>query len=476
MADPAALDPRIAGVLKRPFAQQVAFFRGKLGNLIPTQRWTDVQRSGHDRGFMVAGAQTADLLAALAAAVDRGATEGKSIDAFRKDFAAIVKQTGWSYTGEFNWRTRTIYRTNMATSYAAGRNAQLREGGFPYLMYKHGGSADPRPEHLAWDGIVLPADHPFWRTHFAPNGWGCSCRIVGLRSLDDARRLGGDPDKQLPEGWDSIDPKTGAPPGIDKGWDYRPGDTVVDAVAAMARKAEQWPESIRLAYIDSLPEDRRAELLRQLQSAVKGGGTSSYEPIDDFKLSPRDAAARRYVIEQGRMDGNEHGAALLPDGRARTFTSGLPRTLYLPDDVLALANRAGSNISLHHNHIDGNSFSAADIVQINGLVGIANLYAQGLGGQMYRISARARMTTERMATYLAGVKDALEYRLARLPAQDFPAWRLALAFDHLRAQVLARSGVVAYDAILGADMQQFMDAHKSTFVQLVSDVANEVKP
>src|SRR5690606_21602537 len=100
----------------RPFAEQVAFFRAKLGNLIPTQRWTDVQRSGHDQGFMVAGAQSVDLLSGLAAAVERANTEGKSIDAFRKDFAALVQQTGWDYNGDFNWRTRTIYRANLSSS------------------------------------------------------------------------------------------------------------------------------------------------------------------------------------------------------------------------------------------------------------------------------------------------------------------------------------------------------------------------
>ena len=34
--------PRLAGVLRRPFAGQVAFFRGKLGNLVPTATWRDI--------------------------------------------------------------------------------------------------------------------------------------------------------------------------------------------------------------------------------------------------------------------------------------------------------------------------------------------------------------------------------------------------------------------------------------------------
>lgn len=264
-------DSAVRAVLGRPFNQQVAFFRGKLGRLVPTERWTDLQRQAHDKAFMVAGAQGADLLAGLAAAVDRAITEGVGIDAFRKDFAALVEREGWSYRGGFNWRTRTIYRTNIATSYAAGRLAQLRAEGFSHFVYKHGGSADPRPQHLAWDGLVLPADHPFWASHYPPNGWGCSCRVVGVRNAAGARRVGGNPNKALPDGWDQRDPKTGAPKGIDAGWDYAPGDTVSDAVNAMASKATQWEYTLAKSYMQGVPEtvrDRLAEAYRAIPSVA----------------------------------------------------------------------------------------------------------------------------------------------------------------------------------------------------------------
>lgn len=271
MADTAIQNPAIAGVLKRPFAEQVAFFRAKLGDLVPTAVWTDMLRAAHDRGFMVAGAQSADLLADLAAAVDRAVTEGVGIDTFRKDFRAAVAKAGWAYNGEFNWRTRTIYRTNIATSYAAGRLAQLRAGGFTHYLYKHGDSIEPRAQHLAWDGLVLPADHEFWRAHYPPNGWGCSCRVIGLRRLEDAAALGGDPAKQLPDNWDAIDPKTGAPVGIGKGWDYAPGDTVSDSVAQMAAKTQQWDYTLAKSYMQNVPtsvRDALAQAYRALPSVA----------------------------------------------------------------------------------------------------------------------------------------------------------------------------------------------------------------
>lgn len=265
MADdpPGIVPPGIVGVFRQPFRQQVAFFRGKLGKLVPTRRWDDLDRSAHDTAFMVAGAQKADLLADLAAAVDRAVTEGKSLDAFRKDFAAAVARNDWhGWTGEDTkggraWRTRTIYRTNTYTSYSAGRLAQLREGNFAYWVYRHGGSQEPRPEHLSWDGIALPPDHPFWETHYPPSDWGCSCYVVGARNAAGVRRLGGDPDKALPDNWQQRDPRTGAPEGIGKGWDYAPGDSVSDTVQAVARKVGAWDYQIGKAFLGALPPQNR---------------------------------------------------------------------------------------------------------------------------------------------------------------------------------------------------------------------------
>lgn len=247
-------DPRLIGTLGQPFPEQVAAFRLRLGNLIDTQRWDDIQKGAHDTGFMVAGATKADVLADLAAAVDKAISQGTSLEEFRRDFRRIVAERGWTgWTGEGSkkgeaWRTRVIYQTNMRVSFASARRAQLIEAGYALWIYKHGGSRDPRPEHLAMNGITLPPDHDFWTIWSPPNGWGCSCRVVGARSERGAHRLGGDPDKALPEWWNRPDPRTGAPHGIDKGWDYAPGATVSDRVRIIDGKLPQLPPQIGAAF------------------------------------------------------------------------------------------------------------------------------------------------------------------------------------------------------------------------------------
>ena len=249
--------PEFSGVFRRPFAEQVAAFRLRLGDLVPTSRWDDIRRSAHDRAFMVAGATKADLLADLGAAVDKAISEGTGFEAFKRDFRDIVERHGWhGWTGEGTargeaWRMRTIYRTNMRTSYMAGRHAQLTEGNFKYWVYRHGGSIEPRLHHLGWDGLILPPDHPFWATHYPPNGWGCSCRVFGARSMAGAKRRGGDPSVELGEGWDRADPKTGTPKGVGKGWDYAPGASAADTVLQLRSKLEALPARPSIDLIQS---------------------------------------------------------------------------------------------------------------------------------------------------------------------------------------------------------------------------------
>lgn len=214
-----------------PFQAQVDFLRDKLR--LPTERWDDIQRSAHDRAFVVAGAAQADLLADLHQAVIKAAEQGTGLQAFRRDFKQIVAKHGWTgFTGDGSregiaWRTRVIFQTNMSTSFAAGRYKQLTEPGFlalnPYWRYIHSDSVmHPRPLHLSWHGLTLLHSHPFWVHHFAPNGWGCMCRITAAsrREGEASARAGlGEP----PAGWDKRDARTGAPVGIDKGFDYTPG-------------------------------------------------------------------------------------------------------------------------------------------------------------------------------------------------------------------------------------------------------------
>lgn len=227
-----------------PFDEQIRFFRDK--HPVLTRAWTDVYAAEHEHAFMVAGAAKADLLHDLLTAVDKVVADGGTLAQFRKDFDGIVEKSGWQYKGGRNWRTRVIYETNLRQSYNSGREAQMTDPELrkrrPYGLYRHGRSEHPRPEHLAWDGTVLPLDDPWWDTHSPQNGWGCKCRKLMVSDADVARMGLTVAAKAPPVVWEEkIVGANGpsprivkVPKGIDPGFEYRPG---VSARAAQLSRA-----------------------------------------------------------------------------------------------------------------------------------------------------------------------------------------------------------------------------------------------
>lgn len=212
-----------------PFDEAIAFFKQKLN--IPSQSWTDLWKSDHDHGFTVAGVMREDMLEDFRVAITQAITDGTTHAEFLKDFDRIVGRYGWSYNGSRGWRSKVIYETNIRTSYQAGRYQQMIDPDVlayrPNWMYQHGDSVRPRPLHLAWNGVTLPASDPWWESHFTPNGWGCKCRVVAMSDRDMTRK-GGTVGKAPDDGtYEWIDKKTGevhdVPRGIDPGWDYNPG-------------------------------------------------------------------------------------------------------------------------------------------------------------------------------------------------------------------------------------------------------------
>ena len=263
--------------VRQQFQEQIDFLRRKLN--LPSESWRDIQRAAHDRACVVAGATKADLLHDLRKAVDQ-AVKGGSIGEFRKNFAETVAKHGWTgWTGEGSkageaWRTRVIYQTNLMTSYAAGRRAQLLDPDLvkrrPFWRYVHNDSVThPRPQHKRWGDmkLTLRHDHPFWETHFPPNGWGCKCRVVAVAAPSD-----GD-ETEPPEGWAQTDPATGAPVGIDEGWGYAPGARADSELRSFVQdKLVDYPPAIeRMLSVDVNRHLNTTERITDFVQRVRDG-------------------------------------------------------------------------------------------------------------------------------------------------------------------------------------------------------------
>lgn len=206
--------------------------------------WRDIDAATHARAFTVAKAMRKDILEDIREAVDEALVEGLTFRQFQQNLEPKLRAKGWwgrremvdPITGETRLaqlgsprRLRTIYDTNLRMSRAYGRweRIQRLKGTMPYLRYVAVLDARTRPEHAIWHGTVLPVDHPWWNTHFPPNGWHCRCIVVQL-SETAMKRFGysvsPDPSLQT-RPW--LNQRTGemvqVPLGIDPGFAHNVG-------------------------------------------------------------------------------------------------------------------------------------------------------------------------------------------------------------------------------------------------------------
>lgn len=125
---------------------------------------------------------------------------------FEKELRAFAECEDWDWMPLGD--KRRFHRWSLVLMQAAGRlwyhnmrREQLAEAGFKLWVYRCYDVMRCPTEHAAFDGVVLPPEHPFWSKYLPPNEWECACGIAGARSLRGAKRLGGDPDKPLPQWW-----------------------------------------------------------------------------------------------------------------------------------------------------------------------------------------------------------------------------------------------------------------------------------
>ena len=218
-------EPRSPGP---PPQEALDWFRAK--GLRPGFSHLDVWREEHAVAFTVAKMLELDLLADVRDAVDRALADGETFRDFARRLTPILQDKGWWGSAEMidpvtgaarpvrlgsPRRLRVIYDTNLRTARAAGQWARIQrtQDSHPYLLYTVGPSREHRPEHLSWHGTLLPVDDPWWKTHFAPNGWGCKCRIrqVSQRERDRLIETGipVPPNAAAQE----LGPRTGLPTG-----------------------------------------------------------------------------------------------------------------------------------------------------------------------------------------------------------------------------------------------------------------------
>lgn len=266
------------------------------GLLQPSYSWLDVWQQEHAAAFAIAGVSQADVLQTAYDALANAARQGTDIKPVANQLRTLLQQRGlWGdvevtdpATGETRTtrfdeaRLRLIYDVNLRQSYAAGRwqRAWRNRASKPLMMYRTMRDERVRVSHARWDGLVLPIDHPFWQTHYPPNGWRCRCRAFAVSEADVAQleaegiriQREAPPVATIPFVNRRTGEETQVPVGIDPGWAYNPGLVRGDEVARLQRNA-----------LDTLPPPAAQALVRQ-QLASDATRRQLADPVPDHQL------------------------------------------------------------------------------------------------------------------------------------------------------------------------------------------------
>lgn len=258
-------------------ADAIAVLESRGRRLDPSFHWQDRYAADHARAFTVAKSAGFDILADIYAGLEAALKEGKTPRQFAQELTPLLQAKGWwgrkSVVNPMTGlptsaqlgsprRLQLIFDVNMRVSYAAGhwasfeRNKAVR----PWLRYVHlVGQEHPRLHHQSWHNVCLPVDHPWWKTHAAPNGWSCHCTIQSLSQRDVDRLLREGVPLRFEPPTINTTPWTNKitgevrhiPEGIDPGWDYNPGQAGYRAALANSdRLIAAPPELAARAYDD----------------------------------------------------------------------------------------------------------------------------------------------------------------------------------------------------------------------------------
>ena len=277
----------------KPIPEILRYFDAK--GLHPTFHWQDLNFDEHASSFTVAKSAGYDILADIQQAVSKAIHDRQEFEEFRKGLEPLLKAKGWwgkaegvdPQTGEITnvqlgsaRRLRTIYAANVRTAYAAGQWERIwrTRRVVPFLLYVMSTAEHKRPLHVSWVGTILPIEHPWWDTHYPPNGWNCQCRVRQI-SDREAKDRNYDPDEPAPD--DGFTPYTNkrtgqvvkVPRGIDPGWAQNPGKTRTKAVADfIAGQLDAGPAEARRVAVADIVEQ---PLFKQIAS-----GEVRFDPRD----------------------------------------------------------------------------------------------------------------------------------------------------------------------------------------------------
>ena len=190
--------PLMDALFRQPPKKAIDYLQQK--QVMPSQDWFEVQGNAHNKAFVIAHMTQMDLLQDIKQSLLDAQAKGMNL----KDWSAQAEQRmrakGWWGKKEITtadgtrevqlgspYRLKTIYQTNMAQAYEAGRQSVMwddQDTLFPYVMYSAILDNKTRPRHRALHGVVMLKSDPAWQAIAPKNGYNCRCLIIELMQAD----------------------------------------------------------------------------------------------------------------------------------------------------------------------------------------------------------------------------------------------------------------------------------------------------
>jgi len=142
------------------------------------------------RAFLVTGVEVAgvlqsvrDTIASLPAGGDWNTIKKSVVDEIHP---FLADPSDPDNTTAAERRAELLIRTHGQQAYAVSQNQVMdrHRDVFPYWQYQTMEDSHVRDSHQALDGLVLPADSPFWEGHTPPWDYGCRCHLIPLQKED----------------------------------------------------------------------------------------------------------------------------------------------------------------------------------------------------------------------------------------------------------------------------------------------------
>jgi SPP1 gp7 family putative phage head morphogenesis protein len=175
--------------------EAIAYFRKRVP--LTDDDWSKLAEKNHHQAFRVAGVADLDVITDVWDALDNSLEKGEDFEAFKERVTDELERAWGGTVSNPGWRIETIFRTNLQSSYAAGRYQQATHPDTlkdrPYWMLDV--VEDDRTSDICADldeeigGKAIPADDPIWQKAYPPNHHACRSQVITLTE-EEAREQG----------------------------------------------------------------------------------------------------------------------------------------------------------------------------------------------------------------------------------------------------------------------------------------------